>query len=244
MNFETIAQDSARAEGSPERRVWDLPVRLFHWTLVTAVIGEFVTNKAGVAYFKYHLWLGYLILVLVGFRIIWGFVGTRNALFRNFIKGPITTARYGAALLAGKAKHYTGHNPLGALMVVFLLGGLGVQAALGLVSNDDIFNNGPLAGYVTKETSQVLTSIHRNFFYALAAAVALHVGAVLFHRFVKGENLVRAMLTGTKPADVVPLSETISGSRVWLALIIVIALGGGLAYVVTHAPTPVVDTEF
>src|SRR6516225_11216190 len=81
-----------------QRQVWDLPVRLFHWALVAAIISAFVTNRLGVAYFKYHVWSGYTVIVLVSFRIIWGFVGTRHAQFRRFVRGPAATLRYAFGL--------------------------------------------------------------------------------------------------------------------------------------------------
>ncbi len=142
--------------------VWDLPIRIFHWTLLLAIIGAFVTNKLGVTYFRYHLWCGYTVLVLVAFRLVWGLIGTRHARFWNFVRGPIATARYTRDLLGGRELRYAGHNPLGALMVIALLGAIFVQAATGLFGNDEIFNVGPLYGYVTNELSLQLTSIRTD----------------------------------------------------------------------------------
>src|SRR5690242_8726335 len=119
------------------RRVWDLPVRIFHWLLVFAVLGAYATHRLGIEYFKYHLWFGYSVMVLVVFRIVWGLVGTRHARFRNFVRGPAVTVRYGWAVLRGKDARHVGHNPLGALMVVALLLSLLVQALTGLVANDE-----------------------------------------------------------------------------------------------------------
>ena len=221
-----------------ERRVWDLPVRVFHWALLVAVIGSYVTHAAGVQWFRYHVWCGYVVLVLVCFRILWGVVGTRHARFRNFVRGPVTTLRYALDLLRGRAAPYTGHNPLGAWMVLLLLAALLAQAALGLFGNDEIFNFGPLYGYVSHDLSLALTTVHRNLFWVIVGAVVLHVAAVAYHRVVKREDLVRAMLTGRKPATVVPEGEAIGASRLLLAVVIVAALAAALAYVVQHAPVP------
>ena len=76
------------------RQVWDLPVRLFHWALVAAIISAFVTNRLGVAYFQYHVWSGYAVIILVSFRILWGIVGTRHAKFRQFVRSPAATLHY------------------------------------------------------------------------------------------------------------------------------------------------------
>jgi len=221
-----------------ERRVWDLPVRIFHWALVLAVLGAWVTHQLGVNYFVYHVWCGYAVLVLVSFRLVWGVVGTRHARFGNFVHRPVATVRYGLDLLRGRAGHSVGHNPLGAWMVIALLPALLAQSALGLFGNDEIFNLGPLNGYVSNARGIELTSVHRRLFYWILAAIALHVAAVAYHRLVRAEPLVRAMFTGRKPALAVPEGEAIHSSRIALALVIVAALVSLLTWVVRHAPVP------
>jgi cytochrome b len=232
----TSTQVSAAISYKATRRVWDWPVRVFHWLLVLSVLAAYVTHRLGIEYFKYHLWCGYLVIVLVTFRIIWGLIGTRHARFHHFVRGPATTVRYGLELLRGTHTPYVGHNPLGALMVIALLVSLLVQALTGLVANDEIFNTGPLYGYVTPERSLDLTSIHRQLFYWIAAFIALHVVAVLVHLIFKKENLVHALITGHKPAAHVPEHEEISSSRSVLAVLIVVALAGVLAWIVSKAP--------
>jgi cytochrome b len=219
-----------------QRQVWDLPVRLFHWALVAAIISSFVTNRLGVAYFKYHVWSGYAVIVLVSFRILWGFVGTRHAQFWQFVRGPAATLRYAFGLLRGSAAPYAGHNPLGAYMVVMLLIALSAQAVSGLFGDDDIFNTGPLAGYVEKRLSLQLTSLHRHLFYWIVAATAVHILAVIAHHIFKRENLILAMITGRKPHDCVPDGEIIHSSRTWLAVLLVVALAGALWWIVAQAP--------
>jgi cytochrome b len=221
-----------------ERRVWDLPVRVFHWMLVLAVAGAWGTHALGVAYFRYHVWCGYVVLVLVAFRLLWGVAGTRHARFAQFVRGPMVTLRYARQLLGGAAPHVPGHNPLGAWMVLALLAALLAQALLGLFANDEIFNFGPLYGYVSNARSVALTGLHRRLFYWILAAVALHVAAVGWHRFARGENLVRSMITGRKAAAIVPEQEAIGSSRSWLALLIVAVLAAALAWIVRHAPVP------
>ncbi len=223
------------------RRVWDLPVRIFHWLLVLAIIGAYVTHQAGVEYFKYHLWCGYTVVVLVSFRILWGLVGTYHARFWNFIRGPVHTLRYAVNTLRDRETHYAGHNPLGAVMVVILLTTLLVQSITGMFGNDEILNFGPLYGYISNELSLKLTSLHRILFYWIMGAAALHILAVVAHRVFKGENLVMAMFTGRKPADKVKPEEEISSSRLWLALVILAVVIAVLAWYVKNAPAPVFD---
>ncbi|SFK00237.1 cytochrome b/b6 domain-containing protein [Methylocapsa palsarum] len=234
-------REEAQAE---DHRVWDLPVRLFHWTLVAAIVAAYITNRLGVSYFRYHVWCGYAVIVLVSFRIIWGLVGTRHALFRNFVRGPVETFRYGTRLIGGRPAHYVGHNPLGAWMVLAFLAALGLQAATGLFGNDEIFNSGPLYGYVSKQASLALTSLHKKLFYWIAAFIAVHVAAVLAHHFLWREKLVHAMITGRKTINGSLAAESIRSSRSWLAAILVLALAGGLSYVVTHAPPAEDESTF
>lgn len=234
--------DPAGAAGDgATRQVWDLPVRLFHWTIVLLVVAAYVTHRMGVTAFDWHRRCGYAVLVLVAFRIVWGLVGTRHARFGNFVRSPKRTLGYVGALLRGQHPLSVGHNPLGALMVLLLLAGLGAQAATGLFANDDIFNFGPLYGYVADATSKTLTSIHRQLYWWIVAAVALHVAAVVAHRLLAGENLVSAMITGRKPAASVPQDEAISGSRLLLALVLLAALAGLLAWIIQQAPQPAPD---
>jgi cytochrome b len=218
--------------------VWDLPVRIFHWSLVIAFIAAFVTDKLGVAYFKYHVWCGYTVLVLVAFRCVWGLVGTRHARFWNFVRGPAAIWRY----LRGTERHFAGHNPLGALMVLVLLSGLLVQAVTGLFGNDEIFNVGPLYGYISNELSLRLTSLHRQLFYWIAGAIGIHIVAVLAYRLAKKDKLIEAMFTGRKVA--VPRDEVIETSRTLLAASIVITVSAFLTWLLMSAPVAVNDISY
>ncbi len=225
-------------------KVWDLPVRLFHWSLVLLFIAAYVTNSLGANYFKYHLWCGYAVIVLVSFRIVWGLVGTHHARFINFIRNPFTTVKYAIDSLKNTEKHYAGHNPLGAIMVVVLLLAILVQATTGLFTNDEIMNLGPLYSYINDELSLKLTSLHRQLFYWILGAVVLHIAAVLIHVFFKRNNIVKAMVTGKKPSKGIEQEKSIRSSRIWLAIIIVVILALALAWIITHAPEAVSTSEY
>jgi cytochrome b len=234
-----VLRAGARVETAPaaQRLVWDLPVRISHWLLVLAVIGSYVTYKLGLAYFKYHVWCGYTVLVLAAFRILWGLLGTRHARFASFVRGPAATLRHAAELARGRARRYAGHNPLGAWMVLLLLGALLAQALTGLFSNDEIASTGPLYGYVSNALSLKLTSVHRLLFDGLAVAIGLHVAAALAYRLLKKDDLIRAMFTGHKPAAEVAAEDVIRSSRLWLAAALLLLLVAVLVAVVLHAPT-------
>jgi cytochrome b len=211
--------------------VWDLPVRVMHWSLVLAVCGSWATQELEGDWFRYHVWCGYAVLLLVTTRLLWGFVGTRHARFASFVRGPRAIIGY----LRGGVQ-YAGHNPLGALMVVALLLMLATQAITGLFANDQIMNTGPLFGYVSNATSDRLTSIHGQLFDLLLAAIAVHVAAAFVYLFLKRENLILPMITGRKPAEQVPPEQAIDASRAWLALLILAVLSGVLFWILRNAP--------
>ena len=221
------------------RRVWDLPVRIVHWLLVIGIAGSYATHKLGVEYFRYHLWSGYLVVVLAAFRILWGVVGTRHARFASFLRGPRATFGYLRRLLTGGESATPGHNPVGAWMVVFLLAALFAQGVTGLFANDEIFNTGPLYGYVSDATSLALTSWHRRLFDWILVAVALHVLAVIGHRLLAGHDLIGPMFSGRKHVSLVAEHEAISSSRLWLAAVLLAFLAAIIAWFVTQAPAAV-----
>jgi len=247
MTQPTEKQDNLNTENSIESKtvkIWDVPVRIFHWSLVTLFIAAYVTNLLGPNYFNYHLWAGYGIIVLVVFRILWGFVGTYHARFFNFVRTPVATTKYALSVLKKKDVHYLGHNPLGAVMVVALLLAILVQAVTGLFSNDEIINLGPLYGYINDELSLKLTSIHRQLFYWIAGAIFLHIAAVLFHVWFKRDNIVKAMFTGKKNTDELAEEKSISSSRIWLAIIIVAIVIAALVWIISGAPEAVGDPGY
>jgi cytochrome b len=178
--------------------VWDLPTRLFHWLLVVSVILSFVTGNIGPNAMEYHMLSGYVILALLIFRVVWGFVGSQTARFSGFVKGPSTVFAHVVMLLKKEDTPYLGHNPLGGWSIIAMLLVLSVQVATGLFANDDIFTEGPLYLWVSKETSDFLTGIHLINRFVLAALLAIHVFAVLFYFFYKGDNLIGPMITGVK----------------------------------------------
>jgi len=180
--------------------IWDLPVRLFHWALLVLVGFSWWSGEQGELWLKYHFWSGYAILTLVLFRVVWGFCGSHYARFAQFLRGPVTVLGSLRELLGPQPMRSLGHNPLGGWMVLALLTVLLVQTLTGLFANDDIMWEGPLYAHVSKDLSDRLTGLHGLNFDVLLALVAVHVLAIGWHRWRKGERLVRAMVTGLKPA--------------------------------------------
>ena len=179
-------------------KIWDLPVRLFHWTLVGLLAFLFWSGKTGGNAMEYHMYAGYLVLTLVIFRLMWGFAGSTHARFSSFLTGPARALAFGRQLMSKSPAHVAGHNPLGGWMVVVLLLSLLVQAGTGLFANDDIATEGPLFNLISKGLSDRLSTIHVWNFNLLLLLSAVHVAAVLFHVFAKKENLVGAMFTGVR----------------------------------------------
>lgn len=178
--------------------VWDGFVRCFHWSLVLLFVVSVITGKVGGNAIQWHMWSGYAILALVMFRIIWGFVGGEYARYASFLSGPVRALKFAKGLLGKAHEHVIGHNPVGGWMVLVLLLLLAAQAVLGLFSNDEIATTGPLARYVSDETSITLMSRHRVLGDLLLILVGVHIVAVLFHLIIKKENLIRAMFHGNK----------------------------------------------
>ena len=202
-------------------RIWDLPLRLFHWLLVMAVIGSFVSVKLGGNAMIWHGRFGYFVLTLIIFRLIWGFVGTYHARFVNFIRFPKAVLTY----LKNPAETL-GHSPLGAISVVVLLALFLAQALAGLFASDDIAFDGPLAKYVASSWVELLTSFHRLNEWVLLSLVGVHIAAILYYKYAKRINLISAMITGDKEwADAVPLVQDDSKVRLKaMAILIAIAL--------------------
>lgn len=184
--------------GEIKVKVWDVPVRLFHWALVLLFAFMFYSGKTGSDWMEWHMRAGYAILALVLFRISWGFAGSTHARFSSFLAGPSACIQCVKHLLARKPAPYAGHNPLGGWMVLVLLLGLLFQAGTGLFANDDLLSEGPLAALVSKATSDQMSALHSWNFNLLLLLAGLHLIAVLYHAGFMKENLIGAMFTGVK----------------------------------------------
>jgi len=219
-------------------QVWDLPLRIFHWLLALAVAGAIVTGEIGGNLIDWHGRIGVLILGLLVFRVIWGFVGTTHARFASFFPTPASLSAY----LNGKWQG-VGHNPLGALSVFALLGVLATLVGAGLFANDDIAFQGPLFSLVDKSLSDKLSGVHALVFNVLAVLLVFHIAAIVFYAKVKKRNLVVPMLTGkadVPQAQAVAVSKT-GKLRFLAALVIAAAAVWGVKYGVHYfAPVPVV----
>jgi cytochrome b len=165
--------------------VWDAPVRIFHWLMVLCFFGAYVTSESE-RWRLLHVTLGYTMIGLVGFRILWGLVGSRYARFATFVRGPKAITRYFGAILRGKPEHHTGHNPAGALAIIALLGLALAVAASGWATYNE------LGGEWLEEAHEVVANL-------MMLLVGVHVLAVVLSSWLHRENLVGAMISGRKP---------------------------------------------
>ncbi len=229
----TNSEDYSDDRDNPVRRerVWDLPLRLFHWCLTIAVSVSIYTGlTGGFKEMDYHMWSGYTIITLLTFRVGWGFFGSHHARFMSFISLP-GAFTYLRQLLQKSAPVVTGHNPLGGLSIVAMLIAFSVQAGTGLFANDDIMIEGPLAYMVSEDTSDTLTAIHHFNIWIIYILLGMHLTAIAGYELLGRQRLILAMITGKKRitddsevgAPTKPLTEL-------LIAMVLLGIAGGFTY--------------
>ena len=218
-------------------RVWDLPVRLFHWILVVLIAVSIITQGIGGNAMDWHFRAGYAVLTLIFFRLIWGLVGPRYSRFSDFIHGPSTIIGYLRGSSAGSAEKYHGHNPLGSLSVFALLGVILAQAMSGLFANDDIASEGPLVKFISKDLSDRFTWFHTEVnAWIIYFLIGLHILAIAYYYAGKKKNLVMPMIAGDKQIDGDAPSANDSWGMRWFAAGILAACAAGVYYLVNAKP--------
>jgi cytochrome b len=171
----------------PTVRVWDVFVRVFHWSIVALFVVAFVTGDTSE---DLHVVVGYVIAVLVALRFVWGFIGSRHARFGDFVRSPAENLDYLRKAVRGRAPRYLGHNPAGGLMTLALLAMTGAIAATGYLMTTDAFWG-----------SELMEELHEGLVYATLGLIALHVAGVVVASLEHRENLIKAMFTGRKRAS-------------------------------------------
>lgn len=192
--------------------VWDLPVRLFHWSLALSFATAYVTSESE-RWQLIHITSGYVLAALIAFRLIWGMVGSRYARFSEFVRGPGAVKGYLLGLLRLRPPHYTGHNPAGALAVLALL-------SLGLLTAASGWANFNEIG------GKLLEELHEGAANIMLAVVGIHVAAVLLTSLLHRENLVASMLSGFKRGS----ADLAIQRSYWGVALAVLALIGGTIF--------------
>ena len=189
--------------------VWDWPVRVFHWSLVVCFAGAWLTAESEKLKLV-HLAFGYSAAALIVFRIVWGMIGTRYARWSQFIKGPTVVKNYLNTFLNQQdKKHYLGHNPAGAWVMVLLMSLIVLVVGTGYLSYKEI------VGEWGSEIHETLASI-------MLAVVGVHVTAAIVMSMMNKENLIRSMITGTKLGQ---SENAIQSSWLWLGVLLAIFIG-------------------
>lgn len=180
------AEQAASQPGARKTLIWDAPVRVFHWLMVLSFAGAYVTAESE-RWRLLHVTLGYTMAGLVGFRILWGLIGTKHARFTSFVRGPAAVRRYLLDILRGQPEHHVGHNPAGALAIVAML-----ALALAIAASGwSIYNE---AG------GEWLEEVHEFSADLMLALIGVHIAGVLLASWMHHENLTRAMIDGRKAA--------------------------------------------
>ncbi|GAB2905622.1 cytochrome b/b6 domain-containing protein [Uliginosibacterium flavum] len=211
-------------------KLWDLPLRLFHWALLICVAGAIASIEIG-ENVEVHQYFGYAILSLLIFRVIWGVVGGSHARFVSFIRGPGTVLDYLKRMKEHKGPSI-GHNPLGALSVLGMLAALFVQATSGLFLTDEIMFEAPLFKYISGATASLLAEIHEINAAIIFTLIGLHLAAILFYRFIKRENLITPMVTGNKEVPAELPDQDASGGSAWLGLLVFGVAAGTVWFII------------
>ncbi|WP_420024545.1 cytochrome b/b6 domain-containing protein (plasmid) [Cereibacter azotoformans] len=204
--------------------VWDLPIRLFHWSLAPSVAVAAATGFLGGAEaIRWHVGAGLVALGLVIARIVWGFTGPTHARFRDFAPRFADVVEH----VRSDSPRHLGHNPLGALMVFALIGLMLMIGVSGLAMLGGMFKTGPLA-FWSFEAGRTGREIHELAAWAVLGLVAVHLAGVAVESLRNRENLARAMLTGVKEARPGDHSVREIPARVPLAVFFLLLAGSGL----------------
>lgn len=179
-------QDEPNTE--PPKTIWDFPTRAFHWALVIAICTSFLSVEFG--NMELHFTSGGVVLFLILFRVIWGFVGPETAQFHRCLPTP-------ARIKEWRANLGIGHSPWGAMSVFAMLGLIGAQASLGLFADDEIYTTGPLRDMVSTRTSYTVTSYHSQISTLILWFIGLHIAAIAFYTFIKRSSILRTFIKGT-----------------------------------------------
>lgn len=193
-------------------RVWDLPLRLFHWALVAAIAVAFLSAEEESFLNEWHVLSGWVAAILIAFRLVWGFVGGEHSRFSDFIR-PSRIPDHLSGLFQGRREAELGHNPLGAVAVVILLA---LTAAT--------VWTGAFGGEATEK-------LHEIIGWTLLAMIALHIIAVVVMSIIERENLARAMVTGDKPAHRHPGAVVAKRPRS-MGLVLAVLVMVGTAYAI------------
>lgn len=216
-------------------RLWDAPVRLFHWAFAALVVFSWSTGHLGGSWMEWHLRSGYAILTLLIFRLAWGVAGSQTARFSRFLRGPAAAFTYLREAAGGRVAASAGHNPAGGWMVVAMLGVVALQAITGLFADDEVATQGPLSGLARESVVRWMNRIHGWNEWGVAVLVLLHVAAIAWYALRLRVDLVGPMVHGrtTNPA-----ARGLRFAPAWLAALLLALACGFVYWLVAIYPAP------
>lgn len=210
-------QTSSNTADKISVEVWDPPIRLFHWSLVASLVALWATGEFG--FMDLHEIIGVVVLVLITFRVFWGFVGGEFARFRSFVRGASEVKAYLRSITRLRLPKELGHNPLGGWSVLAMLAAIAIQSIMGLFTVDGTRYAAPLSKYVSVSTARSITDLHELGFNIVLVLVAIHLAAIALYLVVFRKNLVGPMIRGTTMVDTLSVSSRIRPGPAWLAMI-------------------------
>lgn len=223
-----------------KRLVWDLPVRLFHWILAVCLVIQWFTAEVIEDAMDFHFYLGYFILGLIIFRLLWGFMGTKYARFSSFIAGPKAMFSYLKSLINKSPEETVGHNPVGGLMLPLVLLLVGIQAVTGLFTSNDIVHAGPYYETVSNSLQSTLQWLHHKTFSFLWIFIAVHIIAICWYKFAIKHDLIKPMFHGKKS---VTETQAIAHSQLLKAVILIVVVAVFVYWLVEINP-PIPEDDF
>ncbi len=211
---------------TPVVRVWDLPTRLYHWSQAALVAAGLITGFLAPAWWLgIHVWVGYGLVALIVFRLVWGFCGSHFSRFSSFVYAPAAILAHVRKLIRGEPAGSIGHTPLGSLMVFALIAVIALIGITGMLALGGMENQGPLAAFVGFSTGATARRLHSLLSAIVMVLIGLHLLGVFVESWLSRENLVAAMLTGRKPvAAIAGLVGLQPARRGTAAIVIVVAL--------------------
>ena len=179
-------------------RIWDIWVRLFHWSFAISVVFMLISGGTGWLFFDWHRTIGEWVMVLVVFRILWGIVGSSNARLTQLLHSPRSSIEHLTALFKRRLPSERGHNAAGSWAVLLMLLLIGVQAATGFfIADEDELIEGALYGSLSSATTELMYRIHNINAELLQVVVIVHVVMVFAYLFYGRQNLITTMIHGS-----------------------------------------------
>ena len=225
---QTAGNGHVAPEGMRPVLVWDLPTRVFHWTLAVCFFSAMVTGDPD-RFRDIHVFFGYVVLGLICFRIFWGFAGSRYARFKSFLYGPRDAIAYLADVTAARAARHIGHNPAGSFGIYLLLALGLVICVTGIVTLGAEEAQGIFKSLSDRPLGEFTRALHEVLAWLMLALVLVHVGGVVVESLVHRENLAKAMITGRKIAGG---DEGIVSSHPWIAVAIIVCAAGSALWLI------------